>query len=62
MIVCKHSKFYKMLWGRIILLIYHAPEENKKISNLLGFSSIFLLVLISNAKLKKIQGIMKLKI
>lgn len=62
MIVCKHSTFYKMLWGRIMLIIHHAPEENKKISNLLGFLSIFLLILISNAKLKKIQEIMKLKI
>lgn len=62
MIVCKHSTFYKMLWERIILVIHHVPEVNKKISNLLGFLSIFLLILISNAKLKKIEEIMKLKI
>lgn len=49
----EHSKFYKMLWGSIILFIYPAPEGNKKISNLFGFLSIFHLILISNAKLKK---------
>lgn len=39
MSVCKHSTFYKMLWGRIILIIHHAPEENKQFTWVLAYIS-----------------------
>lgn len=47
MILCKHSKSYKVLWGRIFIIVYHAHGKNEKISNSFGsYLSIFYLILI----------------
>lgn len=37
MILCKHSKSYKVLWGRIFIIVYHAHGKNEKISNSFRF-------------------------